>query len=192
MSHQPTFFSFSRLTVEANGSARPLTEAGSGSEKRASSSSCTSKAVVSSVLFSLAACSAFCLGAATKVHGFNRSFTKLYSYDAHQIHIVAVTLQHQCSGGIWKEASQRGLLSDEPCQPDSARPTWPQNIPQGPTALAPPAHELSQVWCAIQLQQARQDAQQDLTVGKGSVGLIWGNPKTLPQCLLHCASKPFS
>ncbi|KAA6420343.1 MAG: hypothetical protein FRX49_09505 [Trebouxia sp. A1-2] len=99
MSHQPTFFSFSRLTVEANGSARPLTEAG---------------------------------------------------------------------GGIWKEASQRGLLSDEPCQPDSARPTWPQNIPQGPTALAPPAHELSQVWCAIQLQQARQDAQQDLTVGKGS------------------------
>ena len=68
----------------------------------------------------------------------------------------------------------------------SARPTWPQNIPQGPTALAPPAHELSQVWCAVQLQQTRQDAQQDLTVGKGSVGLVWGNPKTLPQCLLHC------
>ena len=99
-----------------------------------------------------------------------------------------VTLQHHCSGGRWKEASHRGLLSVQPCQPNSARPTWPKNIPQGPTALAPPAHELSQVWCAIQLQQARQNAQQDLTVGKGSVGLVGGNPKMLPQILLHCQS----
>lgn len=90
MSHQPTFFSFSRLTLEASGSARPLTETGSGIEKRASSSSCTSKAVVSSVLFSLAACSAFCLGAATKVDGFVHAFMYL------TLHVCCTLSLHSC------------------------------------------------------------------------------------------------
>ena len=176
------------MTLEAKGSARLLTETGSGSEKRASSSSCTSKAVVSSVLFSLAAASAFCLGAATKVYGF------IHAFICSTLWLWCTLCPYSCSCSCsctatslqWQE--MKGGITEGPVTyaAMSARPTWSQNIPQGPTALAPPAHELSQVWCAVQLQQTRQDAQQDLTVGKGSVGLVWGNPKTLPQSLLHC------